>query len=84
MMTVRTASMRPVRAAGDRRHLRLAAFRRRCLTGRRVAVLALVAATVAGLLWGLADVLFADGIDLLGVAVTVAVAVQLPAPTNAP
>jgi len=69
--------MAPTLMAEGGRHVRLADFRRRCLTGRRLAILALVAATVAGLLWGLADVIFADRASALGIAIVIAVAVPL-------
>lgn len=76
-MNPRTAPMRPALVADDRRRLRLADVRWKCLAGRRLAVLALVAATVAGLLWGLTDIIFADRVDLLGCGIAIAVAVPL-------
>lgn len=86
-MNVRTVPLRPMLVAENRRklgvqgpegrRLRLADFRRRCLAGRRLVVLVLVAATVAGLLWGLTDVLFTDRVDTLGVTILFAVAVPM-------
>ena len=81
-MNARTVASRSVLAAGilrelGQRHLRLADFRRRCLVGRRLAVLALVTMTVGGLVWGLAGVVISDQIDTLGIAILIAVAVPM-------